>query len=241
MAVVLKPSTNVFALLQSNDPGDTRLADVGAPAKTDAAASRPVNINKKQQPQMSVWKVNKLKAETNAAAAKGKPQQPAASKTKINATSKASKNKKPQQPAASKAQVIGTTASNAGKNVKRPQQPAAPKPQVYSAANATINKPFPFQQQPPAPVNLTQILFGNAYPSGRALIHKNRQLKQNALAKAKGGAPTDDKKNGGQPNGAAVKDAPAPLQQEPPAAPVKPVLPPPPPKLEDSAQFPSLK
>ncbi|CAO2035667.1 unnamed protein product [Urochloa humidicola] len=234
MAAVLKPSANVFALLESNDPGDTRLADLGAEAK--AAATLPVNINKKQQPQMSVWKANKLKAEANAAANK----QQAASKAKTNTTGK---NKKPQQPAASKAQATGTAAT-AGKNIKKPQQPAAAfkAQQAYTA----VNKPYQSQQQQaPTPANLTQILFGNAYPSARALIHKHRQEKLNALAKAKegaaGGAPTDDKQKGGKPNGASAKDAPVPVQEEPPA-PVKPVLPPPPPpSLEDSAQFPSLK
>ncbi|CAN6268454.1 unnamed protein product [Urochloa humidicola] len=245
MAAALKPSANVFALLESNDPRDTSLADLGAAAKADAAATVPLNINKKQQPQMSVWKANKLKAEANAAANK----QQAASKAKTNT---AGKNKKPQQPAASKAQVTGT-AANAGKNIKRPQQPAAAsKAQQaynYNAANAAVNRPYQFQKQQeeeetPAPASLTQILFGNAYPSARALIYKHRQEKLNAMAKAKegaaGGVPTDDKK-GGKPNGASAKGAPAPVQEEPPA-PVKPVLPlPPPPSLEDAAQFPSLK
>ncbi|CAN6276220.1 unnamed protein product [Urochloa humidicola] len=254
MAAVLKPSANVFALLESNDPGDTRLADLGAPAKADAAATLPVNINKKQQPQMSVWKANKLKAEANAANSKPQKQPAAAPKAKTAAAANATgRNRKPpQQLAASKAQVTGA-AANAGKNIKRPQQqqPAAASKaqQTYAAANTATNKPYQFQQQQqqqtPAPASLTQILFGNAYPSARVLIYKHRQEKLNALAKAKdgvagGGAPAGDKKSG-QPNAAAVKNAPAPVQEEPPA-PVKPVLPPPPPpKLEDAAQFPSLK
>jgi hypothetical protein len=72
--------------------------------------------------------------------------------------------------------LVTTGAANAGKNFGRPQHPTAPKPQVSAAANAAINKPpFQFQQQPLAPANLTQFLFGNAYPFGRALIYKNRQ------------------------------------------------------------------
>lgn len=215
--MALKPSINAFALLESDEPGD-----VGAPAKVDDAASRPVNINKKQQPQMSVWKANKVKAEANAAKNKQLLQQPGASKAKAN-----------------------SSAANAAGKYKKPQQPKAPRAQATkTAANAAANGQF--QQHSPAPVNLTQILFGNAYPSPRGLIYKNRT--QNAAANAKdggaGGATrTTDDKTGVHANGAATKkhDGPAPVQEEP-AAPVKPVLPPAPaPSLDDSAQFPSLK
>lgn len=226
MAVLKKPSINAFSLLESDDPGHTYLGDVGAPSKVDAAASRPVNINKKQQqPQMSAWKANKVKAEANAAKNKNKQQQPAASKAKTNssAATACGRNRKPQQLAASKVQP-STAAANAGKH-KKPQQPAAAsRAQAKTAANAAADEQF--QRHPPAPVNFTQILFGNAYPSARALIYKNR--KQNATADAKeggaSGATTDDK-SGVHANGAAVKDDDCPA----------------PPSLDDSAQFPSLK
>ncbi|TVU11929.1 hypothetical protein EJB05_45540 [Eragrostis curvula] len=65
---VLKPSTNLFALLDSNDPGDT--------ANNDAVqASAPVNINRKQQPEPSIWKLKAIEA--NAAKNKKKKKQPA--------------------------------------------------------------------------------------------------------------------------------------------------------------------
>jgi len=241
MAAVLKPRANAFALLESNDPGDTRLVDLGAPTKVDAAASLPVNINRKQQPQMSVWKADKVKAEANAGA-KNKQRQPTAPKT--NAGVDAGRNRRPPQPAASRTIQVSGAAANAAKNMKRPQPPAGAKAQVNAAASAAVAKPFQFQfqQQPPAPANLTQILFGDAYPSARALIYKNR--KPNALGNAKdgvaGGAPTYDSK-GGHP----IPNAPSPatVQEEPPApVNVKAVMPPsPPPTLNDSAQFPSLK
>ena len=187
---------------------------------------------------MSVWKGNKVKAEANGAG-KNKQPQPAAPKTNTGAD--AGRNRTRQQPAASRTQVSGA-AANTGRSIKRTQQPAGAKAQVNAAASAAVAKPFQFQQQPPAPANLTQILFGDAYPSARAFIYKNR--KPNALGNAKdgvaGGAPTYDSK-GGHP----IPNAPSPatVQEEPPApVNVKAVLPPsPPPTLNDSAQFPSLK
>ena len=68
---VLKARVNVFAVLESDDPGNTRLADVaGAMAKPDAAARRRPGrkFYRKQEPQMSEWKKQKLRAEAAAAA-----------------------------------------------------------------------------------------------------------------------------------------------------------------------------
>jgi hypothetical protein len=42
MAGVLMSSVNTFALLESDDPGDTRLVDLAAQAKADTAAKKVI-------------------------------------------------------------------------------------------------------------------------------------------------------------------------------------------------------
>lgn len=134
---VLKPSVNFFALLESDDPGNTRLADIDAKAKpkADAAARRPRKgaYYKKQPLQMSAWKKNKLKAEADAAF-RQQHQQALAASTK---TITAGKYRKPQQPAAvtvtPRAQFMTTTGNLATTNRKQ-QQPAVPARGQDSAA-----------------------------------------------------------------------------------------------------------
>ncbi|KAL6652440.1 hypothetical protein ACP70R_011365 [Stipagrostis hirtigluma subsp. patula] len=216
----LKPSANLFALLEGNDAGDT-----DAVKAAELEANTPKNINKKQQPQQTVWKANVNTAAPASAAKNKKKKQPAGGK-----------NKKPppqqqQRVASSRANVNG--AANAAKNHKQQQQPAAAfKAKTGTAAGSTAN--------------LTEELFGRAYPSARYLIYQNRKPKAPANEKdgaAAGGAEAQDKKGGQEAEWQQVGRSkravpPAPAQEQPPA-PVKPLPPPPPPTSLDD--FPSLK
>jgi hypothetical protein len=136
---VLKASVNVFAVLESDDPGDTCLADVaGAMAKPDTAARRRPGrkFYRKHGPQMSAWKKNKLRAEA-AAAARIKHQQLLAAHTN---TSTADMDRRPQRPAVAvvphRAPVMAP--ASAGKDMKPPAAavPSTRAAQVGAAANA---------------------------------------------------------------------------------------------------------
>lgn len=111
MGAVLISSVNVFALLESDDPGNTSLADLAAQAKKadTAAKKKPRKFYRRREPEMSPWKKNKLKAEAEAAAKKKMQQQLAASSTKTNT---AGRSRRPQQPAVpSRAPVVVTARS----------------------------------------------------------------------------------------------------------------------------------
>ncbi|KAL6903551.1 hypothetical protein ACP4OV_004364 [Aristida adscensionis] len=230
----LKPSANVFALLEGDDPGDT-----DAVKAAELEANTPKNINKKQQPQPSVWKANVPTAAASSAGKNKKQQQKAA---KANAA----KNKKPLPPPpsssshqqASKANNAGTAANAAAKNHGQKQQPATTKAKIGGAAAK--------------PADLTGELFGGTYPSARHLIYQNRKPpgpangKDDGATGAKGGVAggveAGEKKGGQETKWQQVAHSkrappPAPAQVEPPA-PAKPL---PPPKLEDLALFPSLE
>ena len=122
---VLKASVNVFAVLESDDPGNMRLADVaGAMAKPDAAARRWPNrkFYRKQEPQMSEWKKQKLRAEA-AAAARIEHRQLLAAYAN---TSTAGKDRRLQRPAVAAPPRAPVTATpNAGKD-RKPLPPAVP-------------------------------------------------------------------------------------------------------------------
>lgn len=190
---------NTFALLESDDPGDTRLVDLTAQAKADTAAKkeRSRKFHRRREPEMSPWKKKKLQAEAEAAAKMKVQQQLAALYTKTNVAGRSRRQLQPAMPF--KAPIVVT--ARIGKNIqgaceKPTTPPAVPSRAPVSSAAAVDMKPKPpaavstacastsantgdneqFQQEPPAPArgNLFDQLFAYAN-SVRAFIYGSRK------------------------------------------------------------------